>query len=219
MSIIGFIKQKMQSTFFLGNNQVTRESISLIQEKPIRMMDLLRQQELERIDAELAGLQKLPPTKIPQLVPNHGSGVVWRISVPGGAEVFMKLNGDMRGGQSDFVVYVRGLAFYRSWLAFDGVYYSCPLQRDMSSDYKFKDAAACFIQSLDCPIPIANLSLRIRENGFNLEFSEGITRTLWLLANNVEVFPVLCHNLASASLLASKAGVVEPVPVPMLYKQ
>jgi len=125
----------------------------------------------------------------------------------------------LTGDKSNFVVYVRGLAFYRAWLAFDGIHYSCPLQRDMPSDYKFKDAAACFTQSLDYPIPIADLSLRIRENEFSLEFTDGITRTLWLLANNVEVFPVLCHDLASASLLANKVGVVEPVPVSVLYKQ
>jgi len=57
------------------------------------MLDLLHQQELEKIDAELFRLQKLPTAEIPQLVPNHHCGVVWRLPVSKQSDVFMCLAG------------------------------------------------------------------------------------------------------------------------------
>jgi|GEM_PF-2381748 len=211
MSISAFIKQKV----LFRSDQAKQANNSSEQHEPIQMMNLVRQQELKRVDAEL---KQLPPAEIPQLEPNHRDGVVWRIPVPARTDVFMSLRGgDHPVEQSHFVVYVRGLAFYRAWLTLDASHYqSCPLQKDMQRDYKFHDAVGGFSAGIENPVPITNMGTLARDGELLIVFLNGITRTLWLLANNVEVFPVHCQDLASASLLANKAGVAEPIPIPIL---
>jgi len=221
MSISDFIKRQVLLAFLFKRGQVKQKNNSLGQHKPIRIIDVVRQQELKRVDAKLASLKELRPTAIPSLVPNHRSGVVWRIPVPTLADVFMCLRGGEHPvGQSDFVVYVRGLAFYRAWLTLDVNHYQpCPLQQDMHSDYKFHNAAKGFSTGIENPVPITNMGMLARDGELLINFLDGITRTLWLLANNVEVFPVHCQDLASASLLANQAGVTDPIPIPILEQR
>lgn len=175
-------------------------------------------QELKRVDTQLARLSELPPAEVPQLVPGHRRGIVWRVPVPGQSDVFMCLPN--YAGQSNFVVHVNGLAFYRAWLALPVTHYqSCPLKPDMPKDRKFKHAASCFGAGIDSPVPIADVGPWVDQGIFKVSFTDGITRSLWLLAHDVPTFPVLCSDLDSASLLADKAGVAGPVRVPTLERE
>ncbi|EIJ6113748.1 hypothetical protein LJJ21_004708, partial [Salmonella enterica] len=189
----------------------------------LQRLQLLHQQyrvrqELKKVDAQLARLSELEPADAPQLVPGHRRGVVWRVSVPGQSDVFMCLPN--YAGQRYFVVYVSGLAFYRAWLASGaGHYQSCPLQPDMPNDRKFKDAVSGFAQGFENPVPIADVAPSMKGGELIVHFTDGITRSLWLLAHDVEAFPVLCSDLDSASLLADKAGVADPVRVRTLERE
>lgn len=189
----------------------------------LQRLQLLHQQyrvrqELKRVDAQLARLSELPPAEAPQLVPGHRRGIVWRVPVPGQSDVFMCLPN--YAGQSYFVVYVSGLAFYRGWLALGvGNFQSCPLQQDMPNDRKFQDAVSGFAQGFDNPVPVADVAPSIDRGTLKIGFTDGITRSLWLLVHDVTVFPVLCSSLESASLLADKAGVAGPVRVRTLERE
>ncbi len=76
------------------------------------------------------------------------------------------------------------------------------------ADYKYHYAEQCFSQSKINPIPLANVVCYINENNKlpYTSFIDGITRTIWLLANGVEYFPIECGGVDSANLLVQAAG-------------
>ncbi|NMV12741.1 hypothetical protein HKB26_05800, partial [Vibrio parahaemolyticus] len=124
------------------------------------MLMLLRRRcrawlEIRRLDKELAQSSGLP-LELPQIVPNAWNEVVWRLPVPNHPDAFMTAS---NAAQSDFIVYVNGLAFYRAWLAL-GVEDSqaCPLKQDMPKDRKYPSSAAHFAVGIDSPVPLADVS-------------------------------------------------------------
>ncbi len=81
------------------------------------------------------------------------------------------------------------------------------LRRDMPADSKYRHAAACFAEGPQSPVPLASVSLeRGRDGTQSVSFGDGVTRTFWLLANNVAAFPVLIAGEAAAKQLAQLAG-------------
>lgn len=185
------------------------------------MLHLIQRQyrawlEIKRLDKQLAR-QEVLPLELPQIVPNHWNKVVWRLPVPNHPDAFMTAS---NAEQSDFVVYVNGLAFYRAWLAL-GVRDSqaCPLRQDMPKDRKFSWSAAHFAQGLENPVPLADVSPTTIPGHFAVCFTDGMTRSMWLLAHEVAVFPVLSRDEASAVMLAKHVGVTEPIEVSKLREQ
>ncbi|WP_231277178.1 toprim domain-containing protein [Pseudomonas aeruginosa] len=56
-------------------------------------------------------------------------------------------------------------------------------------------------------VPLASVSLECSRDGTqSVSFGDGVTRTFWLLANNVAAFPVLIAGEAAAKQLAQLAG-------------
>ncbi|WP_395228070.1 plasmid fertility inhibition factor family protein [Escherichia coli] len=134
--------------------------------------------------------------------------LLWCLPVPGKSDVFMRLD----AGQADhdrFVVPVNTKAFNRLWLAGglssperpDG----CLLRKDMASDSKYRHAVEGFAAGRDSPVPLANVAVE-RGRTPSVRFNDGVTRTLWLLANNVAAFPVLVAGEDNAKALAKLAG-------------
>uniref|UniRef100_UPI00403D6BB7 plasmid fertility inhibition factor family protein n=1 Tax=Pasteurella multocida TaxID=747 RepID=UPI00403D6BB7 len=59
---------------------------------------------------------------------------------------------------SNFVVYVNGLAFYRAWLCLKvDDYQACPLKQDMPNDRKFHWSEAHFAIGIENPVPLADV--------------------------------------------------------------
>jgi len=171
---------------------------------------------MEKIDREMAALPAFSSLELPQLVPACqylSPRVVWRIPVPGQPDVFMCL--PEHYAPSDFVIYVVGLAFYRVWLNLDWRHVrSCGLRSDMVNDFKFQKAVNGFAEGLDNPVPLAGVTLMASSLdgcGLAMDVVDGVTRLKWLLANQVEVFPVHCSvrnmdDCIFASFLANRAG-------------
>lgn len=185
------------------------------------MLMLLRRRcrawlEIRRLDKELAQSSGLP-LELPQIVPNAWNEVVWRLPVPNHSDAFMTAS---NAAQSDFIVYVNGLAFYRAWLAL-GVEDSqaCPLKQDMPKDRKYPSSAAHFAVGIDSPVPLADVSPTMIPGHFAVCFTDGMTRSMWLLAHEVAVFPVLSRDEASAVMLAEHVGVAAPIQVSKLREQ
>lgn len=60
------------------------------------------------------------------------------------------------------------------------------------SDYKFKDAHAGFTSGATNPVPLAYVGLGFSAK--SIAFTNGVTRTLWLLSHDASAFPVSCST-------------------------
>ncbi len=72
-------------------------------------------------------------------------------------------------------------------------------------DYKFQEAVEGFAQGAENPVPLAKIGLSWGTPGA-VVFRDGITRTLWLLANGASAFPVECEA-SIADTLSQAVGV------------
>lgn len=92
-------------------------------------------------------------------------------------------------------------------------------------DYKFHEAEEGFSEGEANPVPLSEPTCRyILEGGLPapvVSFTNGITRTIWLLANDVTLFPVLVYSLREAQLMQRGVGAFghEPVSVKELYEK
>jgi len=108
-----------------------------------------------------------------------------------------------------FVVMVDGEAFYHAWMACaQGSPADCVPREDMPHDSKYGGAVDGFerAQSMDDPVPLAECTPYADSGMAMIGFNNGVTRTLWLLANRVPVFPVKVVGRSQAELLNSIAG-------------
>lgn len=75
-------------------------------------------------------------------------------------------------------------------------------------DYKFGDAEDGFVRGVENPVPLARVGVHppVGTNGTtSVAFGNGITRTIWLLANGAPAFPIECST-DEASALHTAAG-------------
>jgi hypothetical protein len=161
--------------------------------------------------AAQAGRIGEPPAPLPHN--KETDSAVWKIHVPNQPPRSMRL--DHVPADSDrHVVMVDADKFYRAWLnrpmpvndphGTDG----CPLRADMPKDRKYASAVEGFDLEARTPVPLASVHCQRAANGEpQIMFTNGITRTYWLLANRAESFPVLVSNAAEAQALHQAAGV------------
>lgn len=84
-------------------------------------------------------------------------------------------------------------------------------------DRKFADAEDGFSYGMENPVPLAECGGGyLVEEGLPalwLKFDNGMTRTIWLLANGVERFPVKISTARTAQLIHRGAGVKSTYPL------
>lgn len=73
------------------------------------------------------------------------------------------------------------------------------------SDYKFQYAERGFSHGIENPVPLANLVANNRVP--SISFIDGITRTIWLMANGAKYFPIFTHDSIMAKNLYRYIGV------------
>lgn len=66
-----------------------------------------------------------------------------------------------------------------------------------AADYKLKYAIEGFACGLENPVPLAEVGV---DGAGGVGFTNGITRTLWLLVHRAAAFPVECRTACSSSL-------------------
>lgn len=168
------------------------------------------QREIRLTEASIA---QRPPPAPAQLVGVARHAATWRLTVPSQPEVFVKA----KSGQDDenrYVVHVDAEAFYLAMLRRVRVLRTsahgsaCMARRNMPSDYKYAEAIAGFASSATNPVPLAEPTTSLDAEGrLQVGFTNGITRTYWLLANGCPSFPVEVSGRQEAYMLAMHAGV------------
>ncbi|WP_155419361.1 plasmid fertility inhibition factor family protein [Chromobacterium subtsugae] len=78
-------------------------------------------------------------------------------------------------------------------------------------DYKFSSAEEGFSNGKENPVPLAEIGYSNYPTS-SVRFTNGITRTIWLIANGATAFPVRCH-MESANILQHYAGVEWSQPI------
>lgn len=145
---------------------------------------------------------------LPELVNGHSRHPTWRIKVPGREDVYMCRPHDTDDG---YVILVDALKFNIGWLqAGPGLDDSCKLRRHMPADYKFQSAVTGFAAGIENPVPLARVSYLEWGRRAGIRFSNGMTRSFWLLAHDAPAFPVFigCHY--SIDKIHGMAGLAEP---------
>ncbi|MGE4411080.1 MAG: fertility inhibition factor FiwA [Sphingobium sp.] len=192
--------------------------------KRIRQRLALRA-EIASLDAELER-EPRPSLADPQLAgpgPDGQGAIVWRIPVDGGKDVHMTLKG-MEWGHDPYVVPVCAKRFYRTWLRRGLVSQSQPdapaLRRDIPQHRKYRWAEQGFAAADQSnPVPLARVHACATDRGDSFAFTDGVTRTLWLIANGAKAFPVTTGDREDAKRIAEAAGIGQPIRVADLVER
>ena len=122
--------------------------------------------------------------------------------------VYMSL--DIEEKFTTFVLLLDTQKFIRAWRVSqdDGYFkgYNTGDPELWRKDRKFHYAEQGFSLGLVNPVPLADISATGRFPNCNISFVDGVTRTIWLLANQAEYFPVSVRNLDEAYAFQQIAG-------------
>lgn len=150
---------------------------------------------------------------------NHGRKAVFAVETASKGTVYMSQG---RGRASLSVVEVDAERLLKLWRD-AGIAETYLAHGDVASwraDRKYRSVDACYSSGRGNPVPLAFVSCGEAQSpstvwkwrGGRVErqshtrivfgFSDGITRTIWLLANGAKVFPVLCSSRDAARLKA-----------------
>lgn len=179
--------------------------------------DYLKKLECLKLQASFNEYQNPSPAVLDSI---SYKGANWRVNLPNSdSRIMYSEFGDM---DNEFhVVHVSPEKFYYFWLL-SSLYSddkhrtkNCVLLRDMPKDYKF-DRAALGFAIKDKPVPLAQLNAFYENNILKLAFNGGVTRTLWLLSQGVESFPIEVLNRETAFLIFEFFGTGEG---PLSYQE
>ena len=136
---------------------------------------------------------------------HYSLAAVFRVATDGG-DVFLYVSG---GHPSDFDYVVVGVDAARFLAVWRHACSSHPevAHRTMAEwrqDYKYASIDDAFQHSEVCPLALPELGLGSRTEPC-IGFTDGVTRTLWLLANGARAFPVTCL-LSEAPAIHAMAG-------------
>lgn len=160
---------------------------------------------------------------------HHTDSAVFRIPTKNG-DAFMRVSRSNYRNEIRAVVVVDAQKFLALWRrpgsSHDDIAHLSP--DTWPSDYKFKDAVEGFSHGEVNPVPLALVHCYEEDEPFKVfklglfntwkhvrtdirkritvSFTNGITRTIWLLVEGAESFPVEC-DLKSADLLQALAGI------------
>ncbi len=163
-------------------------------------------QELEQLAQNFKAQADVPRASI---LGNDGRRAVWSIELEDGRQAFMSARRYPHMNDSTFVVEVDADRFYYHWLrssAQTGGH--CKLREDMPADYKYAQAEDGFSSGVENPVPLAEVNAWTAEDGTDhIGFSNGITRSFWLLSKGAKSFPVETNHPESAQKLHELAGI------------
>lgn len=162
---------------------------------------LARARELRYIDREKCSSSQ---PRGCEMVKYDEMSVVWRVPVADQTDRFMSARSSCLNREK-FVVQVDTELFYQMWLAGSSAWgkresVDCVLRAGMPADHKYEHSADGFSHGLKNPVPLAEAGAWRHNGKARIGFSNGITRTFWLIVNRAPAFPIEVHSLESAEL-------------------
>lgn len=139
---------------------------------------------------------------------------IFRVPTAKVGDVYMRIDQTAYRNEHRAVVVVDAEKFVKAWQA--APYHREPLaftdESGWRKDYKFDRAEQGFAHGIENPVPLAFIGVFTSENApIGVGFTNGITRTIWLLANGAKAFPIEC-SIDEAHALHADAGVPD-IPV------
>ncbi len=160
-----------------------------------------------------------------------GIKAIFEIELEEQSNVFMSVSRTNYMNDERYVVIVDSEKFLELWRSEPNSIHSEESMGNIQSwknDRKYQDAVKGFSEGLENPVPVANIVCQehlkktciyekkyfifkkitgIEKTIINyVAFTNGITRTLWLLVQGAKYFPVECSNEEDANRLAKAAG-------------
>lgn len=149
---------------------------------------------------------------VPKLLTMNNDSANWQIELANGNVCYMS-NHFTAVDNEFYLVHVDALRFYQYWLSSSIVELdkhrsiNCPVKRLMHKDYKYHWAVAGFSKGRSNPVPVAQVYAENNKGAPYLGFVNGVTRSLWLLANEATSFPVEVYGEKPAKNLFNVAGI------------
>jgi len=164
--------------------------------------------------------------------PWESESAVYEVALESCECVFMRMTGSNYRNTERMVVVVDAQRFLFHWRADRDGHHAAEANGDPSTwihDYKFDLAVDGFAQGIQNPVPLADVGCWLKPDLPRSEmskmavdphtpaatpvvsFTNGITRTLWLLVHGAPSFPVECSR-SEAELLSHYCGVPGIVP-------
>ncbi len=159
------------------------------------------------------------------------SKAIFEIALSNHEKAYMAASRTNYNNDERYVVIVKSSKFVELWRSDPYKHHSeisMGSPESWRNDRKYKDAEIGFSYGLSNPVPLANIScnqqvkkIPVYKKKFiffkslitteekvihYIAFSNGITRTIWLLTNGAKYFPIECYSQEEALRLAEKAG-------------
>lgn len=138
---------------------------------------------------------------------------VYSIGTAKAGTVYMRVTRSNYNNDQRAVVIVDAEKLLAAWRAFP--FFKEPVslmdEQGWRQDYKFESAADGFSHGIENPVPLADIGVhppKGKGGVTSVAFTNGITRTIWLLANGASAFPIECRASDAAALHAA-AGIQE----------
>lgn len=179
------------------------------------MFSFLKREKTDNpVQGELRRLSELfkdgasAPT--PEMLENTGYRAVWSIPLRDGGEAFVSASRYPYNNDETYVVEVDADRFYYHWLksTMESGGDCVPVEK-MPEDRKYRHAEDGFAEGRENPVPLAEVNAYELFGKDYVGFSNGVTRSFWLIAHGAKSFPVEVHGQESAQRLHQLAGVGE----------
>lgn len=153
--------------------------------------------------------------------------IVFTVPLPEREPVFMSMDISEYGNENFGVVIVDAQKFLRLWRSDPYGHHRTEANgtpETWPNDYKYSDADAGFSRGIESPVPLADISygeatrkllvykfLRLvkserQERIQYISLTNGVTRTIWLLAHGCLAFPVKCEISCARELFFAAAA-------------
>ncbi|WP_133125876.1 plasmid fertility inhibition factor family protein [Thalassospira marina] len=160
-------------------------------------------EEIARLNFALQIRKNLPNP--PHRILTNSRDPVWEIELAGDKTAYMRFND--REFDNQYIVYIDAEKFYYHWLRSTDGFHKCPTRAKMPLDRKYAGAETGFSHGRENPVPLAYPHITFTGNEFSISFTNGITRTIWLIANGAKSFPIEVREFSQAELFHGLMGV------------
>ncbi len=142
-------------------------------------------------------------------IPGYHPKAFFEVPLQGNQKVYMSIARTNFQNEDRCIVVVNASKFLALWRN-----EPCSIHLEQSSgtpetwvkDKKYTDAVTGFSYGIINPVPVPDVVCNDHNSSKYVAFTNGVTRTIWLLSHGAEYFPVECRLSNGADWLVKEAG-------------